>query len=81
MKRRSDYRDAVALLYATVDHDEAGKRLVLLESNPVYLIEAIVDMHLGLAYLTTDGHVREYVDAVRDNLDANCDALGIKEDL
>lgn len=79
MTTRTDYRDAVGWLYAYARQDWQARNELATMCNPTGLIDALVDMHLGLANIATNGQPLLYLDHMRDNLDALLDRYGLDE--
>lgn len=66
MTTRTDYRDAVGWLLAVV-------------CDPAGLIDALTDMLLGLAAISTDGKPKLYLDHMRDNIDDLLKRAGMED--
>lgn len=80
MTTRSDYRDALAWAYAVVRKDWDGRNRLATMVDPAGLVDAITDMWLGLASITTHGHPTRYLDEMRANLDDLLDRYEMEDE-
>lgn len=80
MSTRTDYRDAIGWLYATARQDWEARNQLALMTDPVGIVDALTDMLLGLANISTDGDVMLYLDAMRDQMEGMLDRYGMDED-
>lgn len=80
MTTRTDYRDAVGWLYAALRQDWEGRNELAKMCDPPGLVDALTDMLLGLAAISTDGKPLLYLDYMRDNLDALLDRYEMEDE-
>lgn len=69
MTTRTDYRDALAWLYAALRRDQEGRSAIANHCSPTGLVDALTDLHLGLAAVATHQEPEAYLNYLRDNLD------------
>lgn len=79
MTTRTDYRDAVGWLYAALHRDAENKNALAMVCDPAGLIDALTDMLLGLAAISTDGKPKLYLDHMRDNIDDLLKRAGMED--
>lgn len=80
MTTRTDYRDAVGWLYAAAREDHEGRMELAKMCDPCGLVDALTDMLLGLAAISTHGQPLKYLDYMRDNLDVMLDQSGMEDE-
>lgn len=79
MSTRTDYRDAIGWLYANARQDFEARDQLALMVDPCGLVDALTDMLLGLANISTDGDVMLYIDTMRDQLEDMLDRSGMED--
>lgn len=69
MTTRTDYRDAIGWLYAHLRADWDARNALANIVEPVGLVDALTDMLLGLAAISTHGQPDKYLDYMREHID------------
>lgn len=80
MPTRTDYRDAIGWLSLSLHRDWDSRNDLARLVDPAGLVDALTDMLLGLAHISTDGEPERYVDYMRANIDAMLSRRGVDEE-
>lgn len=70
---RDDYRDALGWLRLTYQRDWEARGELAMATDPAGLVDALTDMLLGLANISTNGNINLYLDAMSINLESMLD--------